>query len=47
MEEEPIFPFTILGSPELKGKYDFSFTPVGIPGMSENTIIYEPGLLWN
>ncbi len=32
------FPFTILGSPELKGKYDFSFTPVGIPGMSETPL---------
>jgi uncharacterized protein YbbC (DUF1343 family) len=24
------FPFTILGSPELKGKYSFSFTPTGM-----------------
>ena len=32
------FPFTILGSPELKGKYDFTFTPVGIPGMSETPL---------
>jgi uncharacterized protein YbbC (DUF1343 family) len=29
------FPFTILGNPDLKGKYDFSFTPVSIKGMSE------------
>jgi uncharacterized protein YbbC (DUF1343 family) len=29
------FPFTILGNPELKGKYEFSFTPVSIKGMSE------------
>jgi len=29
------FPFTVLGNPELKGKYDFSFKPVSIPGMSE------------
>ena len=29
------FPFTILGNPELKGKYDFNFTPVSIKGMSE------------
>lgn len=29
------FPFTVLGNPELKGKYDFSFTPVSIKGMSE------------
>lgn len=28
-------PFTILGAPALKGKYDFSYTPVSIPGMSE------------
>lgn len=32
------FPFTIFGSPLLKGKYDFSFTPVSIPGMSETPI---------
>ena len=29
------FPFTVLGAPALKGKYNFSFTPVSIPGMSE------------
>ncbi|HTL09044.1 MAG TPA: DUF1343 domain-containing protein [Chitinophagaceae bacterium] len=29
------FPFTVLGNPDLKGKYNFSFTPVSIPGMSE------------
>ncbi len=29
-------PFTILGAPALKGIYDFSYTPTGIPGMSEN-----------
>lgn len=32
------FPFTILGSPELKDKYSFSFTPVGIPGMAETPL---------
>ena len=32
------FPFTVLGSPELKGKYDFSFTPAGIKGMSETPL---------
>jgi uncharacterized protein YbbC (DUF1343 family) len=32
------FPFTVLGSPELKGIYDFSFTPVSIKGMSETPI---------
>ncbi len=32
------FPFTVLGSPLLKGKYTFSFTPVSIPGMSETPL---------
>lgn len=32
------FPFTVLGSPFLKGKYDFSFTPTGIKGMSETPL---------
>jgi len=32
------FPFTILGSPELKGKYSFSFTPTGIKGMAETPL---------
>tara|TARA_B100000809_G_scaffold256451_1_gene296443 strand:+ start:187 stop:1404 length:1218 start_codon:yes stop_codon:yes gene_type:complete len=31
-------PLTILGSPELKGKYKFSFTPQSINGMAENPI---------
>src|SRR5690606_21276383 len=31
-----LFPFTVLGSPALAGKYSFSFTPKSIPGMSEN-----------
>jgi len=30
------FPFQVLGSPELKGKYSFSFKPVSIKGMSEH-----------
>lgn len=30
--------FTVLGSPDLKGKYDFSFTPVSIPGKSETPL---------
>jgi uncharacterized protein YbbC (DUF1343 family) len=30
------FPFQVLGNPELKGKYSFSFKPVPIKGMSEN-----------
>lgn len=31
-------PFTVLGAPALKGIYDFSFTPVSIPGMSEEPL---------
>ena len=31
-------PFTVLGSPELKGKYEFSYVPKSIPGMSENPL---------
>lgn len=31
-------PFTILGSPHLKDKYQFNFTPHGIKGMAENPI---------
>lgn len=32
------FPFTVIGSPELKGKYDFSFTPTSIKGMAETPL---------
>ncbi|RYF85928.1 MAG: DUF1343 domain-containing protein, partial [Chitinophagaceae bacterium] len=32
------YPFTMMGSPALKGKYSFSFTPVSIPGMSETPL---------
>ena len=32
------FPFTVLGSPELKGKYEFSFTPKSIKGMAETPL---------
>jgi uncharacterized protein YbbC (DUF1343 family) len=32
------FPFTVFGSPLLKGKYEFSFTPTGIPGMAETPL---------
>ncbi len=32
------FPFTVLGSPELKGKYQFNFTPTGIEGMAETPL---------
>jgi len=31
-------PFAVMGSPLLKGKYPFSFTPVSIPGMSETPL---------
>jgi uncharacterized protein YbbC (DUF1343 family) len=31
------FPFTVLGNPDL-GQYEFSFTPQGIPGMSETPL---------
>ncbi len=39
------FPFTVFGSPLLKGKYSFSYTPVSIPGMAEtplfmNEVVY-------
>jgi uncharacterized protein YbbC (DUF1343 family) len=32
------FPFTVLGSPELKGIYSFSYTPTGIKGMAETPL---------
>lgn len=32
------YPFTIMGAPKLKGKYEFSYTPVSIPGMSESPL---------
>jgi uncharacterized protein YbbC (DUF1343 family) len=32
------FPFTVIGSPELKGKYQYSFTPTGIKGMAETPL---------
>lgn len=35
------FPFTILGSPALKGKYSFSFTPKSIKGMSETPLFQD------
>ena len=31
-------PFTVLGAPLLKGKYDFTFTPKSIKGMSETPL---------
>lgn len=33
-----MFPFTVLGSPELKGVYDFSYTPTSIKGMAETPL---------
>jgi uncharacterized protein YbbC (DUF1343 family) len=35
------FPFTVIGSPALKGKYDFSFTPTSIKGMSETPLFMD------
>lgn len=35
------YPFAVLGSPELKGKYDFSFTPSGIKGMAETPLFMD------
>lgn len=32
------FPFSVLGNPELKNKYIFSFTPTGIKGMAETPL---------
>jgi uncharacterized protein YbbC (DUF1343 family) len=35
------FPFTVVGSPELKGKYEFSFTPTSIKGMAEAPLFMD------
>ena len=35
------YPFTVLGSPELKGKYKFSFTPTAIKGMAETPLFMD------
>jgi uncharacterized protein YbbC (DUF1343 family) len=35
------YPFTVLGSPDLKGKYEFSFTPTGIKGMAETPLFMD------
>jgi uncharacterized protein YbbC (DUF1343 family) len=35
------FPFTVLGSPELKGLYPFSYTPTGIKGMAETPLFMD------
>ena len=34
-------PFTMLGSPAMKGKYTFHFEPVSIPGMSEHPLYQD------
>jgi len=34
-------PFTILGAPPLAGKYEYSFKPVSIPGMSEHPLYQD------
>ncbi|RZK80904.1 MAG: DUF1343 domain-containing protein [Pedobacter sp.] len=36
-----MFPFTVVGSPSLKGKYAFSFTPKSIKGMAETPIFMD------
>ena len=36
-----LFPFTIIGGPMLKGKYEFSYRPKSIPGMSENPLYMD------
>lgn len=33
-----MFPFTVLGNPDLKGVYSFSFTPVSLKGMSDSPL---------
>ncbi|TKC04637.1 DUF1343 domain-containing protein [Pedobacter polaris] len=35
------FPFIIVGAPYLKGKFDFSFTPKSIKGMSETPLFQD------
>lgn len=32
------FPFSVLGNPDMKGKYEFSFTPKSIKGMAETPL---------
>lgn len=36
-----MFPFTLIGSPFLKGKYNFSFTPTSIKGMAETPLFQD------
>lgn len=35
------YPFTVFGSPELKGIYEFSYTPTSIKGMSETPLFMD------
>lgn len=35
------FPFTVVGAPYLKGKFEFSYTPVSIKGMSETPLFQD------
>lgn len=35
------FPFTVIGSPDLKGLYSFSYTPIGIKGMAETPLFMD------
>lgn len=35
------FPFTVIGSPELKDLYSFSYTPTGIKGMAETPLFMD------
>lgn len=35
------YPFTVIGSPHLKGKYSFSFTPKSIKGMAEAPLFMD------
>lgn len=36
-----MYPFTVLGSPELKGIYSFSYTPTSIKGMAEKPLFMD------
>lgn len=36
-----MYPFTVLGSPMLKGKFPFSFTPYSIKGMAETPLFMD------
>ena len=36
-----LFPFTVVGAPYLKGKFDFSYTPKSIKGMSETPLFQD------